>query len=653
MNEQSSHAISATLADPSNPALRVIIAVLAAVLTAACIAWSLDAPSRLGVAFFTQQLLALVLGLGLGIIYFSVSWRGKPHEAGFPWFDVLLGIVGLGVSLWICIEYERLLNDVSYYTPEVIWLSAVLIPLVLEALRRCTGWALMTVVLCFIAYALVAEFAPLVIRGKAATFPQVMSYLAFDTNALFGSPLKVGAEVVILFLFMGDILIRGGGGEFFIDLAKSFLGRKRGGPAKICVVGSGLFGMISGSAVSNVASVGPLTIPMMIRTGYTPRDAGAIEAVGSTGGQLMPPVMGAAAFLMAEFLEIPYGKVALAAAIPAVLYYLALYWQVDLIAAKGHIALLKEELPRPREVLKQGWHFIIPFVALIFMLFYYDSSPESAALSAAAAIFVTGMVRGYRRPRLRFMDLLRSLTATGRTTTDLITTLAAAGFVIGVLNISGLGFALTMWLVGLAGNSLAVLLLISAVVGLILGMGMPTTAVYVLLAVLAAPALVQAGVMKLAAHMFILYFGMLSMITPPVALAAYAAATISKAGPMETGWAACRIGWAKFILPFMFVLSPTLLMQGPISGVVFDTITAMIGVYVATCGMQGYFTRPLSIPLRVLLCLAGLAAIFPDSQLSLFFPGFISLSGVGIGCAVLFVEYLATRRRTITAATDS
>ena len=653
MTDQTAHAISETLADPSSPALRVIIAVLAALVTAACIAWSLDAPSRLGVAFYTQQLLALVLGLGLGIIYFSVSWRGKPHERGFPWFDVLLGLAGLGISLWICVEYERLLNDVSYYTPEIVWLSAILIPLVLEALRRCTGWALMTVVLCFIAYALVAEFAPMVIRGKPATFPQVTAYLAFDTNALFGSPLKVGAEVVILFLFMGDILIRGGGGEFFIDLAKSLLGRKRGGPAKICVVGSGLFGMISGSAVSNVASVGPLTIPMMIRTGYTPRDAGAIEAVGSTGGQLMPPVMGAAAGLMAEFLEMPYGKVALAAAIPAVLYYLALYWQVDLIAAKDRIALLSDELPKPREVLKQGWHFIIPFVALIFMLFYYDSSPERAALSAAAVIFVTGMIRGYRRPRLTLADLFRSLTATGRTTTDLITTLAAAGFVIGVLNSSGLGFALTMWLVGLAGNSLAVLLLISAVVGLILGMGMPTTAVYVLLAVLAAPALVQAGVTKLAAHMFILYFGMLSMITPPVALAAYAAATISKAGPMETGWAACRIGWAKFVLPFMFVLSPTLLMQGPIFGIVFDTFTAMVGVYIATCGMIGYFTRPLSIPLRVVLTLAGLAAIFPDSQMSFLFPGFISLSGVGIGFVVLLFEYLATRRRTGAASTGS
>ncbi len=224
-------------------------------------------------------------------------------------------------------------------------------------------------------------------------------------------------------------------------------------------------------------------------------------------------------------------------------------------------------------------------------------------------------------------------------------TLAAAGFVIGVLNISGLGFALTLWLISLAHGNLWVLLFISALVSLVLGMGMPTSAVYVLLAVLAGPSLVQAGVMKIAAHMFILYFGMLSMITPPVALAAYAAANISKAGPMETGWAAVRIGWAKFVLPFMFVLSPTLLMQGTPGAIIFDSITAMIGVYLATCGMLGYFQRPLPLVTRVVLCIAGLAAIVPDSQFGLFFPGLLSLSGVGVGCIVLLGGHLVERRQ--------
>jgi len=616
---------------------------LGVALTVVCVAWALSVPGYIGVAFYTEQLLVLTLGLAVGIVFFSFSWHGAPHRDGVPPMDILLGIAGVVVGCWISFQYQRLLNDVPYYTPETVTLSIVIVPLVLEALRRCTGWALLSVVIFFFGYGLVAHYAPMALRGKPADFIPLITYIAFDTNAMLGSPLKVGAEIVILFLLMGEALIRAGGGEFFIDLARALLGHKRGGPAKICVVGSALFGMISGSAVSNVASIGPLTIPMMIRTGYSPRDAGAIEAVGSTGGQLMPPVMGAAAFLMAEFLELPYAEIALAAAIPAVLYYLALYWQVDLMAAKAKFTPLSEDIPRARDVLKQGWHFILPIVALLFMLFYYTSAPELAAIVATLTIFAVGMIRGYRGARLTLMDLLRSLGATGRATADLFMTLAAAGFVIGVLNLSGLGFALTIWLIGLAGQNLWVLLFIAAFVSLVLGMGMPTTAVYVLLAVLAGPSLVQAGVTKIAAHMFILYFGMLSMITPPVALAAYAAANISKAGPMETGWAAVRIGWAKFVLPFMFVLSPTLLMKGPMYAIVFDTVTAMIGVYLATCGMLGFFRRPLSPLLRGVLCLAGFAAIIPDSQFGLLFPGFVSLSGAAVGGAVLLTEYLATR----------
>jgi len=627
----------------------MVSAFFGAILTAACIAWSLDVPSYLGVAFYTQQLLAFTLGLGLAIVFFSVSWRGKPHQGRFPWLDVLIGLFALGICLWIAVEYQRLLDDVPYYTPEVIWLSVVIVPLVLEALRRCTGWALTSVVLVFIIYALIAHLAPIEIRGKPSDFFPLMTYLAFDTNAMLGSPLKIGVEVVILFLFMGDMLIRAGGGEFFIDLAMSLLGHKRGGPAKICVVGSGMFGLISGSAVSNVASVGPLTIPMMIRSGYTPKDAGAIEAVGSTGGQLMPPVMGAAAFLMAEFLEVPYATIALAAFIPAALYYMALYWQVDLIAAKSQLKPMTDDMPNPREVLKGGWHFIVPLGTLMGLLFFTDFAPEVAAIAASFIILATGMVRGYRRDRLKPLDLLRSLATTGRSMTDLVMTLAAAGFVIGVLNVSGLGFALTYWLISLAGSNLFILLLICGLVALVLGMGMPTSGVYILLAVLAGPALIQAGVMKIAAHMFILYFGMLSMITPPVALAAFAAANISKAGPMETGWAACRIGWAKFILPFLFVLSPTLLMQGPAFDIVFDTFTAMIGIYYATCGMIGYYRRPLPLFQRALLSLAGLAAMVPDSQLHLVFPGFISLLSIGVGFLMLYIEYLATRQQTVAA----
>jgi len=633
-----------TLPEPANPLLKAGASVLGAALTLCCVAWALELPSYMGLAFYTEQFLCVVIGLALATTFLSISWRRKPQGGRLPVLDVALAAISLGVCGWITFSYPRLLNDVPYYTPEIVGLSVVLVPLVLEGLRRCTGWALLSVVLVFVAYALVAHLMPMAIRGKPAEPVPLITYLAFDTSAMFGSPMKVGATVVIVFLWMGEALIRAGGGEFFKDLAMSLLGHRRGGPAKICVVGSALFGMISGSAVSNVASIGTLTIPMMMRTGYSARDAGAIEAVGSTGGQLMPPVMGAAAFLMAEFLELPYSEIALAATIPAVLYYMALYWQVDLIAAKAGIGRMTEALPRPSDVLKQGWHFVLPFAILIFVLFYFSTQPELAAIGATLAIFVVGVLRRYRGKRLGIADVFGSLSGAGRTSADLFMTLAAAGFVIGVLNLSGLGFALTLWLVSLAGHSMAVLLVICAMVSLVLGMGMPTSAVYVLLAVLAGPSLVEAGVMKIAAHMFILYFGMLSMITPPVALAAFAAANISRAGPMETGWAACRIGWAKFILPFMFVLSPTLLMHGSAGAIVFDTATAAIGIYLATCGMVGFFRRPLSMPVRILVCLGGLAAIVPDSQFGIIMPGLLSVSGVVLGVGALLVDHLAAKR---------
>jgi TRAP transporter 4TM/12TM fusion protein len=455
-----------------------------------------------------------------------------------------------------------------------------------------------------------------------------------------------------MFIWLGDLLIQSGGGEFFKDIAVALMGRKRAGPAKICVVGSALFGMVSGSAVSNVASVGVFTIPMMKRSGYSARDAGAIEAVGSTGGQLMPPVMGAAAFLMAEFIETPYATIALAAAVPAVLYYFGLYTQVDLIAGKARLGRLDDVIPQTATVMREGWHFLIPFAVLLFTMFYWEESPEVAAIASSVVMFVVGMLRSYKGKRLTIGDLFGTLASTGRSTTDLFVTLAAAGFVIGVLNATGLSFALTLLLVKVAGANLFLLLILGGAIGIVLGMGMPTTAVYILLATLIAPSIVETGVPKLAAHMFVLYFGMLSMITPPVALAAYAAANISKAGVMETGWAACRIGWVKFVLPFIFVLSPTLLMIGTPAAIIYDSVTAFIGVYYVTVGIVGFFQRSLGWMFRAVMFVAGAAAIIPDSTIGMFVPGLLSGLGVLIGGAALAFEYFNNRRATLARAAE-
>jgi TRAP transporter 4TM/12TM fusion protein len=632
-----------TIRGSGHPAIRAIVAVLGATLAGLCLAWALGVHTALGIALHNEQLLATVLGLAVAIAFTALNWRGRPQTAPAP-LDLALVAIGLAACLWIAASFPRLMLDVAYRTPEVVALGAVVFLLVLEALRRCTGWTLLAVVLTFVAYAMVAHLMPADIRGKPQALGPLVVYLSFDPSAVFGTPLVIGATVVIMFLWMGETLIRSGGGEFFKDLALALMGNRRGGPAKICVVGSALFGTISGSAVSNVASIGVFTIPMMKRTGYSGRDAGAIEAVGSTGGQLMPPVMGASAFLMAEFLEIPYAQVALAATIPAVLYYWGLYCQVDLIAGRGRFERLAEAIPAVGAVLRDGWHFALPFVALLFTMFHFEKSPEVAAIVATAAIFVTGMVRPYRGKRLTPADLPRTLASTGRGAADLFVTLAAAGFVIGILNATGLGYALTLFLVKLAGQSLFVLLAMAALVSIILGMGMPTTAVYVLLAALIAPSIVQAGVPKLAVHMFILYYGMLSMITPPVALAAFAAANISKAGPMETAWSACRIGWAKFVIPFMFVMSPTLLMKGPAMAVIWDSATAFVGVYYVTIGLVGFFRRDVPAPQRAVVGLCGLAAIFPDASIGVTVPGAVSAVALAMGGAVLGWEILRARK---------
>jgi TRAP transporter 4TM/12TM fusion protein len=628
---------------PSAPIHKHLVAVIGAVLTVLCLSWAANVPYYFGAAFYQEQFLATVLGLAMALAFNAVDWRGKPHSKFSPG-DLALGTLGLGAALWTAVGWDYLLQDVAYRTPEVLALSVIILVLVLEALRRCTGWGLLSVVLGFFVYATFAHLMPEALRGKPQNAEALLVYLSFDPSALYGAPLIVGATIVIMFIWLGDLLIQSGGGEFFKDIAVALMGRKRAGPAKICVVGSALFGMVSGSAVSNVASVGVFTIPMMKRSGYSARDAGAIEAVGSTGGQLMPPVMGAAAFLMAEFIETPYATIALAAAIPAVLYYFGLYTQVDLIAGKGRFERLNEVIPQTAAVMREGWHFLIPFAVLLFAMFYWEERPEVAAIASSVVMFVVGMLRSYRGRRLTITDLFGTLASTGRSTTDLFMTLAAAGFVIGVLNATGLSFALTLLLVKLAGANLFLLLLVGGGIGIILGMGMPTTAVYILLATLIAPSIVETGVPKLAAHMFVLYFGMLSMITPPVALAAYAAANISKAGVMETGWAACRIGWVKFILPFMFVLSPTLLMIGTPAAIVYDAVTAFVGVYYVTVGIVGYFQRELGPLLRIVVFVAGAAAIVPDSTIGMPVPGLLSGVGVLVGGIILAIEYFSHRR---------
>ncbi|HEX9835669.1 MAG TPA: TRAP transporter fused permease subunit, partial [Alphaproteobacteria bacterium] len=559
-----------------------------------------------------------------------------------PWYDLLLAAAGLALPFYIAWDYQRFLLQFPERPAEMIAIGAAATLLVMEALRRAAGWALFAIIAAFIVYALLGHLVPAPLTGRRIGISELPVYLAFDASAILGAALAVSVSVVLPFIFLGQLLLNTGGGAFFTDLAMATMGRRRGGAAKISVVASALFGTISGSAVSNVATTGVVTIPLMHRSGYSLVQAGAIEAVASTGGQFMPPIMGAAAFLMAEFLRISYAEIVVAAVIPALLYYFAVFVAVDLIAARDRIAFIAEEFRRLRAVLREGWHFILPFVVLLYVLFEMNEAPELAALYAAAVIAAGGFVRRYGGHRLGARSLVASFSKAGLATVELIVIVAAAGLVIGILNATGGGFALTFFLVQLGHGNLALVLVIAAAICIVLGMGMPTTGVYVLLAALVAPALVEAGVQELAAHMFILYFGMMSMITPPIALAAFAAAALTRADAMRTGWASMALGWVAYVVPFMFVLSPTLVMQGPGWAIVLNALTAACAVYLVTAAVVGYVVRPLGPLPRALLVVAGIAAMTPDTAIG--YRGEVDAAGVVLGLAVIIREVVAARR---------
>ena len=602
---------------------------------------ALQIPSYLGIALYKEQFLAVAAGLTLTTV-FLLTRAGRSKDGRVPWYDWIIALIAPAVLFSIAIWYAYFLREQPFGPPEMLAMGSIIVILVMEALRRTAGLFLFFIVLGFIVYAMVGHLVPAPLTGRSIAIEELPIYLGFDPSALLGAALSVSVTIVILFIFLGQLLFKTGGGEFFTDLAMATMGRRRGGAAKISVVASAMFGSISGSAVSNVATTGVITIPLMQRSGYSGVQAGAIEAIASTGGQFMPPIMGAAAFLMAEFLELPYTDVIVAGLIPALLYYFAVFVQVDLVAARDDITAAAESLPKVRTVLKEGWHFIVPFAVLIFALFELNTEPEIAALYAAATIAVGGALRPYKGKRLRLREFFATFWDTGIAMVELNIIVAAAGFVIGILNLSGGGFALTLFLIELGGDQLAVLLLIAAGICILLGMGMPTTGVYVLLAALVAPSLVEAGVLPLAAHVFILYFGMMSMITPPIALAAFAAATLSRESPTRTGFMAMKLGWVAYVVPFLFVLSPTLIMQGEAEQIAINVATATVGVYLVAVAVEGYFARPLDVARRLALGVVGLVAMMPDTALGL--EGAVAIAGSAIGLTILGHEHFAFRR---------
>ena len=523
------------------------------------------------------------------------------------WLDLALALLSMSVVIYVNIDLEALAFRMGVNpTRWDIVFGVILIVLLLELSRRMMGWFLVIVVLCFIAYALFGADLPDPLGHRGYSLERVVSVL-FGVQGIYGMPMHVSAAYAFIFILFGALLDASGTGRIFIDLALSATGQFRGGPAKVSVVSSALFGMISGSAVSNVTVDGIVTIPMMKKYGFKKEYAGAIEAVTSTGGQIMPPVMGSAAFLMAEFTGIPYAKIIIAAAIPAILYYLAVYFMIDFESISlGLLGVPRKYLPKFWKTIRNGFHMLLPIVVLVYMLVGLMTSPAMSAAGAMAAVVVCGWFR--RTTRMMPRAIGESLSKGARGVLEVAVTCGMAGIIIGILTLTGLGLKFTGLLLTLAGSNLPALLVLTAIVCLILGMGMPTPAAYIITAAVATPAIIKLGVSVMAAHLFVVYFAIISTITPPVALAAYAAAGLAKADPMKVGWIAVRLGIAAFIVPFMFVYAPELLMMGDWKWILWCFVTATIGCYALARAVQ-YRSAP--ILERVLLFVASLLLIIP------------------------------------------
>ena len=667
--------------------------VLQAALILCVVGWVIDLPRRfLGLAFYTEQLLVVCLGLALALTFVGgkarrpvvfdwggavatavmvayLFWRySTPAEVpwllfvglalalawtavggrawAMPWFDGIAAILSLAICSYIAVRYEPLTYEIAMLPAEGIIGSAVLLALVLEATRRTSGAVLVVIILVLGAYVFIGPHLPADFQTRPVSPERLVVYLGLDTNGMIGAILAVAVLIVVPFTLMGQVLGRTGGAVYFADLAMAGVGRFRGGAAKISVAGSGLFGMISGAVVSNVVAVGIVSIPLMVRSGFSAKKAAAIESVGSTGGQLMPPVMGAAAFIMAEFLQVSYGTVVIAAIIPSVLYYAALFMHVDLDAAKQRIGAAQiRDVPAFSEVITSGWHFPIPIAFLIITIAYPDIFQipiERAAVYSTGILIVLSLVFGYRGNRVSVAQMCRAVLDTGRAALDIVLIGAAAGLVVGTLSVSGISFGLTLQLITLSGENLFILLALTAVMSIVLGMGMPTVSVYVLTATLLAPSLVKLGVTPMAAHMYVMYFGMLSMITPPVAIAAYAAANIARVPGWATSWTAVAVGWSTFFIPFLFVLEPALLMEGPWYWILWQVARNLLGIFVGTSAIVGFAFSVLSIPLRICFGIAALTVLTPPNL----FPGAGMLDWIGLAaCAALLGLSFSQRPR--------
>ncbi len=586
--------------------------VLSGMLCFGSLAWAIDLYRSIGLSFMNEQFFAAMLSIAIPAVFllYRVN-NGKKGEPA-PLYDWIISGISFVTGVYVAYNYPDILDRFFEAPIDAVICSTIFILTIAEGLRRTAGRTLFFFLVFFVLFGFLSYLLPFSFRGEELSYQRYTTFLGLDSNGLMGFAMQVSTTMVVAFLLFGFVLERAGGAAFFTDFSKALVGQRRGGAAKIAVVASSLFGSISGSAVSNVVSTGVVTIPLMERSGYRKEDAAGIEAVASTGGQIMPPMMGIAAFLIAEILQRPYSEIVIAALIPALLYYWAVFVHVDLLAARHNIKpLSSKEVPRLRPIVKKGWLFFIPFVVIIVGLFNLHLQPETAAFYATLSIVPIGIFLGYHWDKLHLRDFVPIMMRTGHASLEILMISAAAGIIIGVLNISGLGFGLTLELVSLLEGFVIILLLVVAVLSIILGMGMPTIGVYLLLATMLAPSIIEVGIPDLSAHLFVFYFGLMSLITPPVAIAAFTAAAVAKANSFQTAWASVRAGWVAYLIPFLVVASPVMIMQGDWVHIILSFLTALIGVWFTTVAIVGQWRSKMPMALRLVFTLTGLLLIIP------------------------------------------
>ena len=584
------------------------------------------------ISYWRLYLMHILFGM---LLVYAIYKPGKKFKDTVPWYDVLLMLAGIGTVIY-CITAER---GMAYRmgsnptTADLIAISIILL-LLLEGTRRIYGMILPTVAIVFLLYCHFGQYFSGGLGHSGYSWKKTISYM-LGYEAVFGSPMNASATMVFLFMVFGAFLTFSGAGPFFIDLAMSLAGSKRGGPAKVAVISSALFGTVSGNSVANVVSTGAFTIPLMKSVGYKPKFAAAVEATASSGGQIMPPILGSAAFIMAELIGAPYSEIMLASIIPALLYFFTVFLMVDIEAAKNNLTgVSKEELPKRKYVL-QNLYMLLPLVVLTIVMTVLNQSAIPAASWGILSCIIVYIIKNRK---FSLKEILDAMADGAKSACGMICACGTAGIVVGVLNMTGAGIKFASFVVEVANGHLLVALILTMIASLILGMGLPTSASYIICAAVAAPALIDMGLTAIQAHMFVFYFACISAITPPVAMAAYAGATISGSKPMEVGFTACKLGICAFIVPFMFCYAPTLLWKGAAGDIIVTIITALIGATMLSYGLQRY-AGCFSLPLGIIP-----ACILIASALLMIIPGTVTdLIGIAGACVVLVPLFLKKR----------